>query len=155
MSYHVLLIPWKRKIKFPLVDKSYLIADNYNKGKSCMGLSEPTSMIFNVLVKKDEGLYIAHCLELDLVATSEDANEVTSDILDLIKAQVNYAFLNDNLAYLYHPAPTEVWEEFYACKEQIEKKVNLRRSRAKNPHRFIPPWIIARTCRVSEQTCHV
>jgi hypothetical protein len=113
------------------------------------------SMVFNVLIKKDADLYIAHCLELDIVATSEDFGQAKNDIVDLIKAQVNYAFSNDNLAYLYHPAPSEVWQEFYACKNQTEEKIDIESIfENKNLERFIPPLIIARTCKAFTP-CHV
>ena len=105
------------------------------------------SMIFNVLVKKDNDLYIAHCLELDIVATSKDLEEVKTDIVDLIKAQVDYAFSHDNLDYLYHPAPSEIWQEFYACKEeQVEQRINIKSKFGEKTEQFVPPWIIARTC---------
>ena len=109
-------------------------------------------MIFNILVKKEEDLFVAHCLELDIVTTSKDEKEVISDILDLVKAQVNYAFSNDNLVHLFHPAPPEVWEEFYACEKQKERKIEIEPASEKIPDRFIPPWIIARTCTSSRQT---
>lgn len=113
-----------------------------------------TSMIFNVLIKKDGNLYIAHCLELDIVATSEDERKMKTDILDLIKAQVDYAFSHDNLGNLYHPAPPEVWQEFYACKEQIEKKINIKSAFSEASERFVPPWIITRSCTSFRQPCH-
>jgi hypothetical protein len=112
-----------------------------------------TSMIFNVLVKKDVDLFVAHCLELDIVATAKSVNKVTEEIIDLIRAQVGYAIAHDNLAYLYRPAPSEAWEEFYTCKKQVEQKIKMKSSSSKSPHRFIPPWITARTCTVSEQAC--
>lgn len=107
-----------------------------------------SSMIFNILIKKVEDTYVAHCLELDIVSTSKDMDQVKNDLMDLIKVQVDYAFSNDNLDYLYHPAPPEVWKEFYACKQQIEEKINIKSAlKGKTSERFIPPWIIARTCK--------
>ncbi|MFH0813433.1 MAG: hypothetical protein V2A69_11440 [Pseudomonadota bacterium] len=117
-------------------------------------MNTDTSMIFNVLIKKDANFYIAHCLELDIVATSEDLEKAKTDMLDLIKAQVDYAFSNDNLDYLYHPAPTDVWQEFYACKEQIEKRIHIKSAFTKASQRFVPPWIIARTCMSFGQSYH-
>jgi hypothetical protein len=126
-----------------------------NKTERVNKMETDTSMIFNVLVKREDDLYIAHCLELDIVATSDDKEKVTDDIIDLIQAQVSYAFSNDNLEYLYHPAPLEAWKEFYACKDQIEKKIAMKKvSPAKAHNRFIPPWFTARTCSSFGQLCH-
>lgn len=111
-------------------------------------------MIFNVLIKKETDIYVAHCLELDIVTTSKYFEQVKSDMADLIKAQVNYAFSNDNLDCLYRPAPSEVWEEFYACKKQIEKKINIKSVFSRTAQQFVPPWIITRTCTSFGQSCH-
>ena len=73
-----------------------------------------------VLIKKTEEYgYVAHCLELDLVATEDTHEAVEAGIFDVIVARVRYAFANDNLEYLYHPAPAEVWKEFYECRDQV------------------------------------
>jgi len=117
-------------------------------------LKDIGGMIFNVLIKELENEYIAHCLELDIVATSTGLNQVTKDIVDLIIAQVDYAFSNRNLDHLYRPAPPEVWQEFYACKEQIEKRINIKSTYSRSREHFVPPWIIARTCTAFSQSCH-
>jgi len=102
------------------------------------------SMIFNVLIKKEGKEYVAHCLELDIVATASTLSQVKSDIKDLIITQVDYAFRNDNLANLYRPAPPEVWREFYDCKSSEGKKIRMKSGFKNNI--FVPPWIIANTC---------
>jgi len=112
-----------------------------------------TAMTFNILVKEIEDLYVAHCLELDIVATSENSEQVEKDIIDLILAQVDYAFSNNNLAYLYRPAPPELWEEFHACKAVIEEKKIKLESTFRKSQRFVPPSILARTCNLG-QFCH-
>lgn len=114
------------------------------------------AMIFSILVKEEDDLFIAHCLELDIVATADSIGQAQKEIIALICAQVDYAFSNDNLDNLYHPAPPEVWEEFFACKERIEKRYKLDAVFKKDAARevFVPPWIIANTCQ-AERTCHV
>ena len=100
------------------------------------------------IVTKEETIFVAHCLELDIVATNKNYKTVTKDIIDLMKTQIDYAFSNDNLENLYHPAPAEVWKEFYACKESIEKKIKMKSEFRDNS--FVPPWIIANTCLAQE-----
>jgi len=109
---------------------------------------EENGMIFNILIKNEEGLFVAHCLELDIVATGETVDQARKDIVALICAQVDFAFSNDNLENLYRPAPKEVWEEFFACKERIKKKYKVERAFTKKgvAPSFVPPWIIANTC---------
>lgn len=108
------------------------------------GATMETSMRFNILAKKEGGLWIGHCLELDIVATSSTLSTLKKDIFDLIITQIDYAFSNDNLENLYRPAPAETWQEFYACKASVEKKVKMK-SAFQNKS-FVPPWIITNTC---------
>jgi len=106
------------------------------------------AMTVNVLIKKEDDVYIAHCLELDIVTTGNTSAQVEKDIVALINAQVSYAFSNNNLENLYHPAPPEVWKEFFACKEQKEKRHRIKppNNKDKALKSFIPPWIITNTC---------
>ena len=83
-----------------------------------------TSMIFNVLIKKEGTLFLAHCLELDLVATAKTFSQVKKEMREIIETQVDYAFSNDNLHHLYRPAPAEVCREFYACKSSAQQRAS-------------------------------
>ena len=114
------------------------------------------AVTFSILIKKTEEYgFVAHCLELDLVATADSMEAVKADIFDVIVTQVHHAFANDNLEYLYHPAPPEVWKEFYECGEQqIEYRAISRDSEDEKLEKFVPPWIIANTCQ-SIAPCHV
>jgi hypothetical protein len=89
-----------------------------------------------------------------IVATSDTLDGVKDDLNDLIRAQVDFAFSHGNLDYLYHPAPADVWKEFYRCKCAKEQKIKLSAPTGKKPHAFIPPWIIAKMC-VSGEACRV
>jgi predicted RNase H-like HicB family nuclease len=110
-------------------------------------ISNESAMRFNVLIKKVDGCYIAHCLELDIVATAKTKPQVCKDITDLVQAAVDYAFAHDNLDYLFRPAHPDVWKEFYECKDAIEKKSRIEsRFKVENPNVFIPPWLITRMC---------
>jgi len=108
--------------------------------------SQENSMIFNILVKEEDNLYVAHCLELDIVATGETPDEARREIVALVCAQVDYAFSNDNIDNLYHPAPREVWKEFFECNDRNETRYKLEGAFNKTKKFFVPPWIIANTC---------
>lgn len=113
------------------------------------------SMTLYILIKHDNSLYIAHCLELDIVATSDSIDGVKADIVSLIKAQIEYAFLNDNLDHLFSPAPSEVWEEFYNCEEAHEERYDIEPSReGKSRKEFVPPRLIARMCLSEQSQCY-
>ena len=105
------------------------------------------AMNFSVFVKKEEGMFVAHCLELDIVATAPTLKQVQIDMFDLLSAQISYAFANNNLANLYNPAPPEVWKEFFECKDSWEKKSRIEKHLANGRKSFVPPWVIAKMCR--------
>lgn len=119
-------------------------------------LPKGLAMTFNVLIRTEDKICIAHCLELDIVTTADTEDQAQKDIISLISAQVDYAFSNDNLENLYHPAPPEIWDEFFSCKEQTKERHKTESLFKKDqPSRnIIPPWIITNTCKVSK-LCHV
>jgi len=115
-----------------------------------------TSMSLNIIAKKEGDIWVGHCLELDIVATANDLDQLKHDLEDLIVAQIDYAFSYNNLDNLFHPAPREVWEEFYKCKKQIEDKISVESESQKNRSfkTFVPPRIITKTC-IAGETCFV
>jgi hypothetical protein len=114
--------------------------------------TEQFAVSFSILINEDDDLFVAHCLELDIVATGSTLIEAKTSIIDLIRAQLDYAFRNDNLDNLYRPAPREVWQEFYSCLHQEQERVRV--SEEDTLDRFVPPWIIANTCRAERKTAH-
>lgn len=106
------------------------------------------SMSFNILIYKDEeyNIYVAHCLELDLVATSNKLKTVQHDILDIIKTHVTHAFENDNVQNMYQSAPKEIWERYYRCNETHQPVVSSLQTPAKSKKFFIPPTISTSIC---------
>jgi hypothetical protein len=115
-----------------------------------------TSIILNIIVREEGNVWIGHCLELDIVATANSLAQLKCDLSDLIIAQIDYAFSNDNLDNLFQPAPREVWEEFYKCKKQIEDKILVESKSQKDRFlkTFVPPWIITKTC-IAGEACFV
>lgn len=62
------------------------------------------------LLYKEDGEYAAHCLEFDIAGTSKESFEDACDELnELIQVHIEYAYENDNLEYLYKPAPAKYW----------------------------------------------
>lgn len=72
---------------------------------------------FDVLVERQDDGYIAHCLQLDIVAVADTQQQALKDIRDLIEAQLTTAIENGNLDNIFHPAPAEVWGKLYMLKQ--------------------------------------
>ncbi len=67
-----------------------------------------------VLLYREEGDYVAHCLEFDIVNTTTESFETAyTELYDLVISYVNYAYENENTDHLYNPAPAEYWNMFY------------------------------------------
>jgi hypothetical protein len=105
---------------------------------------------FRFLVREEEGLFVAYCLELDLVTAAKSEEEAVEDLIDVTIEQVRYCIANDNMDHLFRRAPEEIWKEYYSC-EKLE---------ASRPHSAIeaqladlPISFIAHTCR-SHSFCH-
>jgi len=108
--------------------------------------------IFRVLIKKDPDAWVAHCLELNLVTVAETAKQAESDMIDVIMAHVRYAIENDNLAHMSHPAPPEVWKDFFRCPDREEESYPMPETVLDDSLSMIPV-IQANKC-FYRQPCH-
>ncbi|MHB8202660.1 MAG: hypothetical protein ACYDHG_03020 [Desulfomonilaceae bacterium] len=79
---------------------------------------------FRILINEQEDLWVAHCLELDLVAASPTKEEFEKDIIDICLEQVRYSIVNDDMENLF-VAPQEVWDEFNACKRKAKPRLQV------------------------------
>jgi hypothetical protein len=77
----------------------------------------------HILIKKNPRGFSAHCLELDLCEEGMTMAEATENIKNVIIAHITFAIENDNLAYLFHPAPEAVWTEYFESAAKAEHHV--------------------------------
>ena len=79
----------------------------------------------NVLVYKEEKEWIAHCLQMDLVASSKSRQSVEKNMIDLIAAQVTFALENDNLGAIFMSAPQEEWRKLEKATFCESRRLNI------------------------------
>jgi len=72
-------------------------------------MSQKAEIRLDILIKKEEDFFLAHCLQFDIVTTADTLEEVRKDIIDLCRAHIEFSYEHDNLDYLFSPAPKEVW----------------------------------------------
>jgi len=65
-----------------------------------------------ILGTNEGGTWIAHCLEMDLVAEAGTFKAASSALFDLIRMQVTFALQKDEPELIYHPAPPEYFVLF-------------------------------------------
>jgi hypothetical protein len=78
----------------------------------CQPLGEPTKMqiTVNIAIEDRDGTHVATCLEMGLVAVSDDLQDLHSKMEKLIHRQVTFAVQNENFQDIFHPAEPEVWQ---------------------------------------------
>jgi len=64
----------------------------------------------DVVCYKEDDLFVAHCLQLDLVTTATTVHQACINMEDVIKAHITYALNNNNLKNIFKPAPPEIWQ---------------------------------------------
>ena len=117
-------------------------------------MGESMIFAFNILVKKVDDYWTAHCLELDIVTTAKTPEEVKVDILDLITAQLNYALGHENMKYFFHPAPEDVMREFKNCKKYIRSERQVRPKKESDYPVKPPPYLLISNSTDCFNSCH-
>jgi len=76
---------------------------------------------FNIFTFSEAGTNVAYCMEMGLVATNDDSEELIPTMEKLIRRQLQFALENDNPSDIFHPAPDEIWEKFRQAIAQSEQ----------------------------------
>lgn len=114
------------------------------------------SFEFRILVKRQDDLWVAHCLELDLVAAAPTEEQAQQEMADIILEQVRYCIANDNMDHLFRSAPAEVWEEYRACEKQRKPVNRVIKAPPKGTFAedYPPISFVASACRSPLDVCH-
>ena len=70
--------------------------------------------LLHYLLSEADGQHIAHCLDLDLVATAETRRMAAQKLDRLVKATIELALATQQYASLATKAPQNFWNEFVA-----------------------------------------
>jgi len=116
----------------------YILADMNDVLASRKGVPTMTKTLqftFHVLIEETEGVHVANCLELGLVATADTREDLPSIMAKMITRQVQFALSNNNFDDIYHPAPAAVWQKFQNALAQ-EGTEEIEQTQ-----RGIAPWL--------------
>jgi len=75
----------------------------------------------DAVVYKEDGFFVAHALQLDLVVTGSTETEAVNDLIEVCQAQILYAAENDNFDNIFRPAPPEVWQRFFQAEAKAQE----------------------------------
>jgi len=87
------------------------------------------------IVYAEDGTWLAHCLEMDIVAEGSDPQRALNDLLELCDFQLRVAAEEADLESAFKPAPPEYWKLFFTAHKRISKKRLRRTSRTAEPIR--------------------
>ena len=65
-----------------------------------------------VITYREDGVWLAHCLELDIVAEGKSPKKAVKDLVDLCVFQVKTAIEESDLLSILRPAPAEFWRMY-------------------------------------------
>ena len=78
-------------------------------------LAQPRLRVLHYLLWYSHNAYVAHCLDLDIVATATNSDEEAIRRLNiLVQSHINQACTLGNYSALSTPAPQEYWDRFMA-----------------------------------------
>jgi hypothetical protein len=83
-------------------------------------MAKPASNLhiaLRVVVYHENGTWLAHCLEMDIVAEGENPQEAMKDLVDLCNLQVRVALEEGDLESVVRPAPPGIWKMFFMGEE--------------------------------------
>jgi hypothetical protein len=86
------------------------------------------SINLSAIAFSEDGVWIAHCLELDIVADGKDVDDAISSLISLCDFQIRTAMEHGDLGSVYRSAPAEMWAMFAEGTEKLlaEKKRSHR-----------------------------
>ena len=77
-----------------------------------------------ILVYREDAYWLAHCLELDIVAEGESPQSATKDLIDLCSLQIKTALAESDSVSIFRPAPAEFWKLFFTAKKKKPSKIS-------------------------------
>ena len=86
--------------------------------KSGLLTSDELEIELRVVVYREDTFWLAHCLEMDIVAEGDTPRKATKDLIDLCTLQIKVALEDSDLASIFRPAPPETWKMFYTSRKK-------------------------------------
>jgi hypothetical protein len=77
------------------------------------------SINLSAIVYQEAGIWIAHCLELDLVAEGKDPDDALEALISLCDLQITVALNEGDLESVFKPAPPEFWKMFSKGRQKL------------------------------------
>jgi len=90
--------------------------------KKTATLRRGPSIPLSAVVYCEGGTWLAHCLELDIVADADSPEKAMVDVMELATLQVTVAATEGELDSVFRPAPPEIWKMFWMGAERTSPR---------------------------------
>src|SRR5438093_6115214 len=70
------------------------------------------SINLSAVAHREDDLWLAHCLELDIVAEARSVDDAIRSLISLCDLQIKVAIEEGDLQSIFRPAPPEIWKLF-------------------------------------------
>ena len=92
----------------------------------------------HVLGYREGDLYVAHCLEFDIVSDGKTKEEASQNCIECVQYHIEFCIEKGSLENATNPAPREYWQMFYS-KERSPRE-------SKMPPKEIPKPVLKEVC---------
>lgn len=89
----------------------------------------PQTVTFSVGARKDDGKWIAHALDFDLVCAAETKHIAVEKLRLAVKVYVEYGLVNNLIEDIIFPAPEECWLSLQGKMAAIMPPIEIEDSR--------------------------
>ena len=88
------------------------------------------NLSFRGVLYQEDDMWIAHCLETDIVAEGKTQQEAVKNILDLSLFQVETALEDGDLKSIFRPAPPDVMHMYALASKMATPRPRSKRATA-------------------------
>ena len=99
-----------------------LFAEEKGKNEVIKKLNIDKNLHILIVEDKEKNIFLAHCLDMDVVAQGKTTSEAISELKEAIITQMEHCLENDMLDNLFRPAPKNYWDMFY--RSQANRIIN-------------------------------
>lgn len=95
---------------------------------NCLKLEDVPAANILIYFDQEDSIWIAHCLEFDLLEEGEDKVEAVFNLLQVILSELMEC-LHDGVSP-FHPAPAEFWSKWmeakpFSLRQELEKRESI------------------------------
>lgn len=82
---------------------------------------KPTKIHLDIVLYREDDLFVAHCLQLDIIAQATTVEQAKCNIEDLIIAHTEYTIKHDDWDNYFKPAPDIYWALLPEAEQEEEE----------------------------------